>query len=120
MLKEAAEVCAPVCVLVFNLIRNDIHPSHSKSAKRANAHFAAHTHFSGDSNSKESASRAGDLDLIRGGRFPGEGNDNLLQSVFLLENSTADEPGGPWGLKELSTTEKLTTLSPSSHSTLFG
>ena len=36
---------------------------------------------------KESTCNAGDLDLIPGlGRFPGEGNDDLLQ-YFCMENS---------------------------------
>ena len=43
--------------------------------------------FPGDSNDKESAHKAGDLDLIpRSGRSPGEGKSNPLQSSC-LENS---------------------------------
>ena len=42
--------------------------------------FGGGIHESRDSNGKESASNAGDLGLISGsGRFPGEGNGNLLQ-----------------------------------------
>ena len=45
------------------------------------------TGFSGGSNSKESASNAGDMGLIPGlGRFPGEGNGYQLQ-FSCLENS---------------------------------
>ena len=43
--------------------------------------------FPGDSDDKESAHKAGDLDLIpRSGRSPGEGNSNPLQSSC-VENS---------------------------------
>ena len=43
--------------------------------------------FPGGSDSKESASNAGDLDLIPGlGRYPGEEDGNLLQ-YSCLENS---------------------------------
>ena len=50
-------------------------------------------HFSGGSDSKESACNVGGLGLIPGsGRFPGEGNGNPLQ-YSCLENST-EKPGG--------------------------
>ena len=52
------------------------------------------TGFSGGSNSKESASNAGDMGLIPGlGRFPGEGNGYQLQ-FSCLENSV--DRGALW------------------------
>ena len=51
--------------------------------------------FTGGSDHKESACNAGDPDLIPGsGRSPCEGSDNPLQ-YFCLENSVAEELGGP-------------------------
>ena len=50
-------------------------------------------HSTGSSDSKASVCNAGDLGLIPGsGRFPGEGNGNLLQ-YSCLENSM---DGGAW------------------------
>ena len=49
--------------------------------------------FPGSSDSKQSASKAGDLGSIPGlGRFPEEGNGNPLQ-YSCLENSMEEEPG---------------------------
>ena len=64
--------------------------------------------FPGSSDGKESACNTGDLGSIPGlGRFPGEGNSNLLQYACLenphRERSLVDY--GPWGHKELDTTE---------------
>ena len=53
----------------------------------AGTRFLMSGSFPGSSESKESASRAGDSGLIlRSGRFPGEGNVNPLQ-YSCLENS---------------------------------
>ena len=49
------------------------------------------TGFPGSLGSKESTYNAGDMGLIPGlGRFPGEGNGNLLQ-YFFLENPMDSE-----------------------------
>ena len=49
--------------------------------------------FPGGSDDKESSCNAEDLGLIhRSGRYPGEGNGNLLQ-YFCLENPIEREPG---------------------------
>ena len=66
--------------------------------------------FSFGSDSKESACKAGDLDLTPGwGGFPGEGNGYPLYSC--LENST---DRGTWqatvhGVTESDTTERMTS-----------
>ena len=57
-------------------------------------YMVMNTGFSGGSNSKESASNAGDMGLIPGlGRFPGEGNGYQLQ-FSCLENSV--DRGALW------------------------
>ena len=67
--------------------------------------------FPGGSAVKNSATNSGDTGAVPGsGRFPGEGNSNLLQYSY-LENS---RDRGDWqaavhgGLKESDTTEGLT------------
>ena len=64
--------------------------------------------FPGGLAGKESACNVGDLGLILGlGRSPGEEHGNPLQYSF-LENSHGQKSlvgYGPWGLKELDTTE---------------
>ena len=64
--------------------------------------------FPGSSDGKESACNTGDLGSIPGlGRFPGEGNSNLLQYAC-LENPHRERrlvDYGPLGHKELDTTE---------------
>ena len=66
--------------------------------------------FSGGLEGKESACKAGDLDLIPGlGRSPGEGNGYPLQ-YSCLEHSTdrgAWQAVCPWGHKESDMTEQL-------------
>ena len=68
--------------------------------------------FPGGSDGKESACDARDLGSIPGlGRFPGEGNDNLLQ-FFWLENPHGQRSlagYSPWSHKELDMTERLST-----------
>ena len=68
--------------------------------------------FPGGSDGKESACDARDLGSIPGlGRFPGEGNGNLLQ-FFWLENPHGQRSlagYSPWSHKELDTTERLST-----------
>ena len=64
------------------------------------------------SDGKESACNAGDLGLIpRSGRFPGEGNGNLLQ-YSSLEYSPSGQRSlvgySPWVRKESDKTERLT------------
>ena len=60
--------------------------------------------FPGGSDGKASAHNAGDLGSIPGsGKYPGEGNANLLQ-YSCLENPT---DRGTWGRKELDRTEQL-------------
>ena len=73
----------------------------------AGTQFLMSGSFPGGSDSKESASRAGDSGLIlRSGRFPGEGNVNPLQ-YSCLENPM---DRGTWqatvhGVAESDTTE---------------
>ena len=63
--------------------------------------------FPGDSGSKETACKAGDVGLIHGmGRSPGEGNDDLTQYYF-LENSMDRGGYSPWGHKKMDTTGRL-------------
>ena len=68
--------------------------------------------FHGDSNGKESACNVGDLDLIPElGRSPGGGHGNPLQ-YSCMENPCGQRSlagYSPWGLKELDTTEQLST-----------
>ena len=68
--------------------------------------------FPGGSDGKESGCDARDLGSIPGlGRFPGEGNGNLLQ-FFWLENPHVQRSlagYSPWSHKELDTTERLST-----------
>ena len=65
--------------------------------------------FPGDSNSKESACNAGDLDSIPGlGRSLGGGHGNLLCSC-LVNPLGRGAWQSPWGLKKLGTTEGLST-----------
>ena len=53
------------------------------------------TGFPGGSDSKESASNAGDLGSIPGlGRSPGEGNSSPLQDSYLENFPWTEEPGG--------------------------
>ena len=65
----------------------------------------------GGSDGKESTCNARDLDLIPGlGRSPGGGNGNPLQ-YSCLENHLGQRSlvgYGPWGRRELDTTERLT------------
>ena len=64
--------------------------------------------FPSNSDGKESACNAGDLDSIPGsGRFPGEGSGNSLQ-YSCLENPM----DSPWGHKEPDTNERLTLSLP--------
>ena len=66
--------------------------------------------FPGGSDSKESASNAGDLGSISGsGRFPGEGNDNPLQYSCLEKSHEERRLVGysPGDHKELDMTERL-------------
>ena len=67
--------------------------------------------FSGGSDGKEAACKAGDLHSIPGwGRSPGEGNGNPLQ-YSCLENPHGQRSVvgySPWGCKELDITEWLT------------
>ena len=69
--------------------------------------------YHGGSDSKESACNVGDLGSVpRSGRFPGEGNSNLLQ-YSCLENSMdrrAWRGYSPRGLKESDTTETINTF----------
>ena len=69
--------------------------------------------YHGGSDSKESACNVGDLGSVpRSGRFPGEGNSNLLQ-YSCLENSMdrrAWRGYSPRGLKESDTTEAINTF----------
>ena len=74
--------------------------------------------FLGGSVVKNPSANAGDIGLIRGsGRSPGEGNGNPLQ-YSCLENPI---DGGtwlgynPWGHKESDTTERLHSLTHTSH-----
>ena len=71
--------------------------------------------FSGGSDGKESACLAGDLGLIPGlGRSPGGGHGNPLQ-YSCPENPCEQrslEGYGPWGHKELDTTEQLSPAHP--------
>ena len=63
--------------------------------------------FPGGSDGKESACNAGDPGLIlRSGKSPGEGN-GYHSSVLAWEIQWTEEPSawGPWGRKELDTTE---------------
>ena len=72
--------------------------------KRANNNMD----FTGDSDGKESASNAGDLDSVPGsGRSSGEGNGNPLQYSCPGESHGQRSLTGysPWGRKELDTTE---------------
>ena len=63
--------------------------------------------FPGGSDGKASAYNAGDPGSIPGsGRFPGEGNGNLLQ-YSCLENPMDGGAWCPWGHKESDTTERL-------------
>ena len=65
--------------------------------------------FTGGSDGKESACKAGDLDLIPElGRSPGGGHGNLLQ-YSCLGNPHAEEPGRlcPWDGKESDMNEQL-------------
>ena len=66
--------------------------------------------FPGNSNGKESACNAGDLDSIPGlGRSPGERPGNQLQYSCLKNSSMNGLVGhGPGGCKELDMTERLT------------
>ena len=68
--------------------------------------------FPGGSDSKESACNAGDLGSIsKLGRSPGSGHGNPLQ-YFCLENPYGQRclgGYGPWGHKNLDTTEWLST-----------
>ena len=65
--------------------------------------------FSRGSDGKESACRAGDLDLIpRWGRLPGKGNGNPLQYSCLGNPMDRGDWWGPWGHKELDMTKQLT------------
>ena len=72
---------------------------------------AVYVGFSGDSDSKESASNAGDLSLIPGsGRSPREGNGNPLAcSILAWRIPRVEEPGrySPGCSKELDTTKGL-------------
>ena len=65
----------------------------------------------GGSDGKASAYNAGDPDSIPGcGRSPGEGNGNPLQYFCLgnpMDGGAWQAPWGPWGCKELDTTERL-------------
>ena len=68
--------------------------------------------FPGGSDGKESACNAGDLGSIPGlGRFPGGGNGNPLQYSCLEspQGQRSLASYSPWGLKELDTTEELST-----------
>ena len=71
--------------------------------------------FPGGSEVKASACNVGDPDFIpRLGRSAGEGNSYPLQYSCLGNpmNPWTEEPGrlhSPWGLKELDTTEQLST-----------
>ena len=66
-----------------------------------------HQDFSGGSDGKMSVYNTGDLGSIPGlGRFPGEGNDNLLQ-YSCLENPMDGGAWCPWGHKESHMTERL-------------
>ena len=69
--------------------------------------ISQYTCFPGDSDSNESACRAGDLGSIPGsGRSPGEGNGYpllFLPGEFLGQRSLAGY--GPWGCKQSDTTE---------------
>ena len=63
--------------------------------------------FPGGSDGKASVYNAGDLGSIPGsGRFPGEGNGNLLQDSC-LENPMDGGAWCPWVRKESDTTERL-------------
>ena len=63
--------------------------------------------FPGDTGSKETACKAGDVGLIPGlGRPPGEGNDNLTQYYF-LENSMDK---GAWQATVHGVTKRWTPL----------
>ena len=74
-------------------------------------HFTRSQGFPGGSASKEFACNAGDLESTAGlGRYPGEGNGNLLW-YSCLENSMdrrALASYNPMGHKESDTTERLT------------
>ena len=68
--------------------------------------------FPGGSDGKASAYNPGDLGSIPGsGRYPGEGNGSPLQDSCLRITWTEEASGyGPWGYKELDTTERLILL----------
>ena len=75
--------------------------------------------FPRSSAGKESACKAGDLGLIPGsGRFPGEGNGNLLQ-YSCLENPM--DPGKLQSMEsqESDTTEQLSTQHTHTSSTMY-
>ena len=56
-------------------------------------------------NPSAKAEAVGDTALIPVlGKFPEGGNGNTLQ-YFCLENPMTEEPGSPWGCKELDMTE---------------
>ena len=64
--------------------------------------------FPGSSDDKESTCNTGDLGLIPGlGRFPGEGNGNLIQYFYLGEFHGQRSLVGysPWCQKETDMTE---------------
>ena len=64
--------------------------------------------FPGGSDGKVSAHNAGDPGSIPGlGRSPGEGNGNPLQYSCLENSMDGGAWWGPWGPKELDTTERL-------------
>ena len=68
--------------------------------------------FTSGSDDKESACNVGDLSLIPGlGRSPGGGHGNPLQCSCLENHHGQKNLAGysPWGLKELDTTEWLST-----------
>ena len=74
--------------------------------------------FPGGSDVKESACSAGDPGLIPGlGRFPGEGNGNLLQYCCLANPHGQRNLEGysPWGHKKSDTTKQLSIHQHSMH-----
>ena len=93
----------PICILLSQALSSD-----------NNIYIAS----PGGSNGKESTCNAGDLGSIPGlGRSPEGGHGNPLQNSC-LENSHEQRSlvgYSPWGLRELDTTEQLSTAQHSSY-----
>ena len=117
--KEAAgSVCVCfVCTLVcLNLIRNDIHPSHSKSGESIQMHTCKHTHTSLVTQTVNNLPPMREIWIWFLGREDSLEKGMITHSsVLAWRISWAEEPGGPWSPKESSTTEQLTHFPPSQY-----